>query len=218
LLTVERRVGRLVEARFAGNPTEADVAAWGRAADTCLKICVARTQKIAVCCTDLRPSALFRPAVSDELIAVMRKDNKLVERNALVGIGGATFTMQLQRLLREAAPVGAVRRRVFIDPEEAFAWLDELLDAPERERVREFMREYEPSTADQGRASFDHALLAPQTGAENPARLSKRISSTPPPRFRAPAPSRPDRSAEPERRPSERPPEPPGRSPKGGRF
>lgn len=212
MLTVDRRVGRLVEARFAGNPTETDVAEWGRAADYCLKTCLARTQKIAVCFTDMRASALFRPGVTDELISVMRKDNKLVERNALLGIGGATFTLQLQRLLREASAGSEVRRRVFVDPEEAFAWLDELLVPVERARVREFVEEFAPPVAEVGR-SFEHSRIATPAAAQR----SRPAQSSPEPKYRAAPPSQPE---------SQRPPAPaegqpessdrPGRGPKGG--
>jgi hypothetical protein len=154
LLTINRRVGRFVEARFSGNPTVDDIGEWARAAEACLKTNVARTGLGAVCCTDTRASALFRPAVTEALTTLMRADNKILERNAILGIGGATFTMQLQRLLREAQPAGEVRRRVFVDEDLLCKWLDELLTPPESARLREFLGEFDPLSADVWRSPF----------------------------------------------------------------
>ncbi len=149
LLTITRNVGRLVEARFSGNPTEVDVARWRKEADACLRACIAQTGKPAVCCTDMRASGLFRPAVADDLTAMMRSDNAAVYRNALLGTGGAIFTMQLQRLLREA---GSEQRRIFTESGILVAWLDEVLTPAERVRLREFIvaGDREVSSSDAG--------------------------------------------------------------------
>jgi hypothetical protein len=139
VLTIVRNVGRFVEARFSGNPTEGDIAEWVRACEACLKACVAQTGKAAICCTDLRSSALFSPSATDGLIAMMRTDNKAVERNGILGTGGATFTLQLQRMLRESS--GEHRRRLFTDIDGVLNWLDESLSPAERARLRDFVRE-----------------------------------------------------------------------------
>lgn len=223
LLTIDRRVGRFVEARVAGSPTEEEVAEWARSADLCLKTCLARTQKIAVACTDVRPSSIYRPAVTELFSSIMRKDNKLLERNAVLGIGGATFTLQLQRLLREAeaARGGEVRRRVFTDPEAAFAWLDEVLTPVERARMREFIAEFDPTTLPTGNplgggsSSRPPPPLRSDGAARTVPSLESKVS-------RAPMSLRPDRDPEPPARsPSSRPPPRPAAdrsSPKGGRF
>jgi hypothetical protein len=144
LLTIVKTVGRFVEVRFSGNPTEADVDEWTRACDACLKA-IARTGKGAVCCTDLRKSALFSPAATERLISLMRGDNKALEKNAILGTGGATFTLQLQRMFRESS--GETRRRLFLDVEPALTWLDESLTPVERTRLREFLQEPDPDGA-----------------------------------------------------------------------
>jgi hypothetical protein len=158
LLTIERKVGRLVEARFSGNPTVEDIAEWARAAEGLLKTGAARLGKGAVCCTDMRASALFRPAVTEALTSIMRADNRVVERNAILGIGGATFTLQLQRLLREAQPIGEIRRRVFIEQASMYQWLEELLTPVESARLRAFVDEFDPTTAEMGLA-FTHSTV-----------------------------------------------------------
>jgi hypothetical protein len=154
VLTIDRKVGRFVEARFSGNPTEQDIVEWAKAAEACLRANAARTGQGAVCCTDMRASALFRPSVTEALTNIMRADNKLVERNALLGIGGATFTMQLQRLLREAQPAGEIRRRVFVDEETLCKWLEELLTPQETARLKKFLGEFDPNGADVWRSPF----------------------------------------------------------------
>jgi hypothetical protein len=165
LLTIDRKVGRLVETRFSGNPTPDDVADWARELSVCLKTTAARTGKPAVCCTDLRASALFRPSVTDALTSIMRSDNTLIERNGMLGTNGATFALQAQRILRESAPIGgAVRRRIFVDFDLLCHWLDELLTPVESARVRAFMGEFEPPTAEIGAGPFHHAWIDTPVG------------------------------------------------------
>jgi hypothetical protein len=176
LLTIDRKVGRLVEARFLGNPTLEDIEEWAREAEICLKT-GARLGKAAVCCTDMRASALFRPAVTEALTSVMRADNRVVERNAILGIGGATFTMQLQRLLREAQPIGEIRRRVFIEPEGLCEWLDELLTPAESARLKEFIAEFDPTTAE-GALAFGQSATIGGAPNRRPARPEQRGPST----------------------------------------
>jgi hypothetical protein len=204
-----RNVGRLVEVRFAGNPTEEEFTSWTRACETCLRECHARTGKPEVCLTDLRSSRLFSPAVTDRLIAVMRVDNRALDRNALLATGGATFTMQLQRLVRESYS-GESRRRVFTEVDPSLVWLDEILTPAERTRLREFMREdcEDPSSwqseggfflwrsdapavaaargstpsARAGRASKPEAAEAGSRGAEDKAGPTRGTSDPPPPK------------------------------------
>lgn len=141
MLTIERTIGRLVEVRFSGNPTVAEMAEWTRACEACLKTCLAQTKKEAVCLTDLRASALFSPAVTDQLIEVMKTDNRALARNAILLTGGAIFTLQLQRMFRESS--GGDRRRLFTNPTQAIEWLSEVLVGVERARLQKFVQEYD---------------------------------------------------------------------------
>jgi len=115
------------------------------AAEACLKVCIAQTKKEAVCCTDLRASALFSPAVTDQLIKVMKTDNRALDRNGILLTGGATFALQLQRMFRECS--GGERRRLFTDPALVVAWLGERLNDAERARLQKFILEYDPPLA-----------------------------------------------------------------------
>lgn len=143
MLTVVRTVGRLVEARFSGNPSESDVATFRHEADNCVRTAFTLSGKPVVCCTDMRASALFSPSATEELITMMRADKSAIERNGILGTGGALFTLQLQRLVREAAG-GEGRRRVFTNEALLFSWLDEVLTPAERTRVRQFVEEFAP--------------------------------------------------------------------------
>lgn len=66
--------------------------------------------------------------------------NARLERVAVLAArSNATLTLQLERLVREAAYAS---RRVCYAPEEAQAHLAPILDPPERRRVREFLAEH----------------------------------------------------------------------------
>jgi len=69
----------------------------------------------------------------------MRDDNAALERNTILGTGGAVFTLQVQRMLRESS--GEIRRRLFIDIDQAVSWTAERLTGPEQARLIEFIRE-----------------------------------------------------------------------------
>ena len=155
-LTIARSVGRLVEARCAGNPDEAKVAEWRRQTLACVGACVTELGKRVVSCADLRASALIRPAVAEDIIALMRDTSHSVERSAVVCTGGATFTLQLQRIVREGADANHQPRRIFTDAGAAFAWLDEVLDPAERVRVRQFIAEFQPSAAETALNTLGH--------------------------------------------------------------
>ncbi len=167
MLTATCRVGRFVELRFSGNPTLEDAARFEVAAHACIAACSKSTKKAVVICTDLRASYLLNPTVTDRLIQTMRRENSNLERNGLVGTGSALFTLQLMRVIREAAP--DARRRVFTQIEPLVAWLDELLDVQERVRLRQFLAELDPTT-----------LQAPPPASvptDNPPGASVRIDS-----------------------------------------
>ena len=65
VLTVARHVGRLIEIRGFGNPTEDDIARFRADAVAVLSTCVAETKRPAVACVDGRTANLIRPAAAD---------------------------------------------------------------------------------------------------------------------------------------------------------
>ena len=137
MLRVNRVVGRLVEIRFDGSPQVSDVERFNADCRACVMQCNVETKRRAVLCTDLRQTQLFMPDVSDRLLTLMRSDNPHLERNAFLGSGSALLALQVARLVKEAANPG--RRRVFTETEPLCEWLDEVLSADERARMRSFI-------------------------------------------------------------------------------
>ena len=139
VLTVNWRVGRLVELRFAGNPSTEDAEQFERDAHTCIASCVRDTKRPVVICTDLRASHLFHPDVSERLIHTMRGATSNLQRNGLLGNGTALLALQLARFVKETTQ--DTRRRVFMQVDPLLLWLDELLIPAERARLRQFLEE-----------------------------------------------------------------------------
>jgi hypothetical protein len=133
----------LVEVRCVGNPDDAAVVRFQADSVATLATCVAQTKGPAVAVCDFRAAQLLRPGVAEKIIDLMRRDNRSVERSAILLAKSATFTLQITRLLREATSES--RRRVFTEVEPLFGWLDEVLTQDERDRVRKCIAELDPS-------------------------------------------------------------------------
>jgi hypothetical protein len=141
MLTAAWNVGRLIELRFSGSPTLEDVAQFERDSHACVVSCVARTNQPVVVSTDIRATQLFRPPVTDRLIQTMRGNNRMVERNGMLGNGSALMALQIVRLTNEAA--GDHRRRIFEELEPLLDWLAASLTAEEQAGVRHFLARHE---------------------------------------------------------------------------
>jgi hypothetical protein len=135
MFTVECRVGRLLEIRMTSPLELADV----------LDFRSLVTQRIleaprpVIACTDLRRARIFAPEAAIELTAMMKHDNPKLLRNAFLVGESALFSLQIERLLREAGPLS---RRTFRDTNEARQWLKDQLDEQERWRLSQFVIEY----------------------------------------------------------------------------
>jgi type II secretory pathway predicted ATPase ExeA len=129
----------LVEVRCVGNPSDEEVARFQADSVAALAACVAETKRLAVACPDFRGATLLRPTACDRIIDLMKRDNRSVERSAILAARSATFTLQLTRFMRESASES--RRRVFTEVEQLYAWLDEVLTSEERTRLRQFVAE-----------------------------------------------------------------------------
>jgi hypothetical protein len=132
VLTVEIRVGRLAEAIFASPIDEPEADQFARRIGQIIR----DAGRPLVFCSDLRKVRVFPPAVADRFIAMMRSDNPGVERNALLIAEGSVFSLQIERMLREGKHPG---RRTFREEAPLVAYLDEVLDPPERARLRSFL-------------------------------------------------------------------------------
>jgi hypothetical protein len=159
MLTVAVRVGRLLELRLAGNPTMDEAQQFEVDAHTAIGRVVREQRKQVVVCTDLRASHLFKPDVSEKLVHTMKGASPNLERNGLLGNNSALLFLQLARFVKETTQDS--RRRVFMEVPPMLTWLDELLTAAERQRMRQFLNE------------LDTALLM--------ATAPKAVPSEPPP-------------------------------------
>ncbi|MCB9585344.1 MAG: hypothetical protein H6718_08095 [Polyangiaceae bacterium] len=144
--TMQRRVGRVIEARVFALKTRDDADIYSQALAAEVMRTPATMQPIL--CADHRPVRIYPQPAADRLTELFQKMNTRLDRIAiLVSPTNATLNLQLQRIVREA---GYENRKVMHEPSEALAHLHDSLNPEERERVREFLAEYE----DKGQTSF----------------------------------------------------------------
>ncbi|MGO9711682.1 MAG: hypothetical protein ACLQBL_22650 [Polyangiaceae bacterium] len=135
MYTVTCVTGRLVEVRFLSMDTVEEARAY--VAD--LGALVAALGGQVVSCGDVRRSktGVYRPEVAEVMTVGVAALNPRFERAALVvSPERATFNLQTGRMVREA---GHANRRSFVDPEEAKAWLGEVLTPDESARLDAFL-------------------------------------------------------------------------------
>jgi precorrin isomerase len=135
--TVEVRVGRLLEIRVAmGHRNIADVEEMFRAISSEMAKEPARRLVIV---TDWRRCPLMDGQAAERLMQNMSANNARVERSAaLASYDAPTAVMQFARLIRES---NFAHRKIFMQPHELIAWLDQVLDPDEQKRLREFLAE-----------------------------------------------------------------------------
>ncbi len=90
-----------------------------------------------VVCADVSAARTFSQQTTERFIALMRSDNPKLERSALLlAAESATFTLQVERMVREA---NHPERRTFRDRTELRAWLAPLLKADELAALDAFL-------------------------------------------------------------------------------
>jgi len=133
-MTIEHRVGRLCEARFASPFRPNELAPF----ITGVRRLLLEVGRPCIFCCDARRLLAFPPDISDGLTQMMRGDNPMVEKNGIISGGSSVFGMQIDRMFREAGNPG---RRAFTKVAELEAWLAESLDPAERQRLAAFLAE-----------------------------------------------------------------------------
>ena len=129
--TVQRVVGKLVEARLTKGDSNEVVACLTAIADT-----VVRAPGPVVGLFDLSQIQVLGRAEAKMLLDVMRQDNPRVERTAILVHGDALLEMQMERLVRAAA---LPTRQVFRLAGHAVYWLSPSLSPQELARVQLFL-------------------------------------------------------------------------------
>ena len=142
MYTIENRVGRLIELRVESPVTEEELL---RFHDLITKVTKPIKGQLATC-TDLVGATVFLQPVAALWIEIIRKENPIVERNAVLVGEGAVFSMQVERIIRQA---GFKNRNAFLVPAALTAWLGEILTVRERARLEQFLQEGAESRARQ---------------------------------------------------------------------
>lgn len=133
MIQVGLRVGRLLEVRTVAPFTTEEMAVFARQLMQALNY----TPDRLVGVIDLRGAGLASPEQSELFSAMLRRDNPLVERTAmLLSSGSAMLTLQVERLMREA---NHPARKTFREIEPLCAYLDGILTEPEQVRLRAFL-------------------------------------------------------------------------------
>ena len=134
MFSYESHVGRLVEIRFGATLSLEDVRSVQEAATANL----ARRLGSVVSCVDMRYLNILRPDVADALVLMLKRSNPRVERTAcLLPSASATLALQIERMHRDAGGSG---RQTFRQAVDIVAWLGEVLDGRERDRLRMFLK------------------------------------------------------------------------------
>ncbi len=140
MFTVDRRTGRLIEARVFSMTGPEDVRAYANAfAPFIAQVPESGAGKGPILCADHRLVAIYPPPVADGLVSLFSSLNATWERVAIIAAPtNATLVMQLQRIVRESSNTS---RRVFLEPREAASFLGDALSPSEFMRLRAFLDE-----------------------------------------------------------------------------
>ena len=132
---IDNLAGRLVEVRLASPLSLEEVHQF--ALEYKAKASAIHGKYVGV--VDITHATLFPAPVAEALIQLLSRAAEQVERTAvLVGEGGATFGMQVERIIRNAA---SPNRRAFRTVEPLRDWLREVLTVEERVRLARFLVE-----------------------------------------------------------------------------
>ncbi|EYF08914.1 hypothetical protein [Chondromyces apiculatus] len=140
MYSIAHSTGKLVEICIWSPVSVEEATRWAREHDQVLQ----EIKGPYVCIVDVVEAAVFPQAVVDAYVATMRREPRLLRTGVLLN-QSPTLRMQVQRMLREA---NSSARKMFDDTEGVAHWLDDVLDARERKRLREVLarREKAPSS------------------------------------------------------------------------
>jgi hypothetical protein len=130
---VENHAGRLIEVKLASPLEIGEVKQFVHE----LMSLIQRVNGRYVGIVDLREAHVFAPDVTEMLIQLLSGNASHVDRTALVIGESATFALQVERVIRSS---NNPNRRAFRVPEEAAAWLGEVLTVTERVRLGQFVK------------------------------------------------------------------------------
>jgi hypothetical protein len=137
MYSIEHRVGRLLELRIASPVSKEEAASWRRDHDAAVEA----IHGTYVCFVDLVDATVFPPDVVEAYVRTMKSEPRLLRTGTLLN-ESPTLGLQIERMIRESNHPG---RRAFRDRSELGRWLGEVLEPPERQRLRELLGRRSPS-------------------------------------------------------------------------
>jgi hypothetical protein len=132
MISVENRVGRLVEAVLRSPITDEELAEFR---DRRARVVAAIAGERAVC-VDMTGAGVLSPDHAERLIDILKQRHGGPSRVAYLLPARAVATLQVERILREAQ---SPERRTFADRAALIEWLGEPLTVAERARLRTFL-------------------------------------------------------------------------------
>lgn len=132
MYSIEHAVGHLVEVRLASPLTLEEVQQF--ALEYSKKAGEVHGKYVGV--VDITHAMLLPAPVAEALIQLLSRAAERVERTAVLVGEGATFAMQVERIIRNAA---SPNRRAFRDAATLREWLRDVLTVEERVRLARFL-------------------------------------------------------------------------------
>ncbi|HEX2835255.1 MAG TPA: hypothetical protein VHW00_19735 [Thermoanaerobaculia bacterium] len=131
---VEKHVGRLIEVKLASPLTTEDVQAFVQKHLALM----AQIPGKYVGVVNLLDAHVFPPAVAQMLAQMLSGASSHVERTALLIGESAIFSLQVERVIRDAQNPN---RRSFRNARELITWLSEVLNPAEQRQLERFLAE-----------------------------------------------------------------------------
>ena len=132
MVTVENRVGRLIEVRQTGKVTVEELQ---ESFPIFQRILSSSTERF-VMATDWRGMRVLDAKTSEALLGIMRAKNDRIERQMLVMDPSAVMGLQVRRLFKDA---GGETRAVFESADLARGWLEPALTPLEVASLKRFL-------------------------------------------------------------------------------
>jgi hypothetical protein len=135
MISIEHRVGRLIEVRFAAPLKDDELDAFAQDRGRVVRTVAAER----VVCIDSTRLSVLPPEQSERMLGVLRRPSPGLLRSAfLLPQGRAVMVLQFERLIREARNVAS---RAFTQREPLVDWLRDVITLAEETRLIEFLDE-----------------------------------------------------------------------------
>lgn len=140
MISIENRVGRLIEVRFASPILDSEMTDFLRERERVMRL-VGNDRLV---CIDLSRMHILPPSQADTFLNFLKGSRPGLTRNAfLLPPGQALLALQFGRIVREA---NNPARRTFQSRRDLITWLGEVMRPLERTRLDVFLTEDSPGS------------------------------------------------------------------------